>query len=557
MAAKARFGERARPRSGLLVASLATALLAGPPAAGSASPASGGEARIIDQKRVTDRLLEITIDTPAFVEPTKVHVFLPTGYRADRSRRWPVTYFTAGTMNNYNTFESFLDGQSLTRDYPSILISPDSNSGYWSDWYNDGDFGPPMYETFVIDQLIPLIDARFRTIPDRSHRAVFGISMGGYGSIMFAARHPDLFAAAATLSGAVDSNLPANGAVLSASSTFDGAAADAIYGPRATQEVRWRGHNPTDLADNLRFLDLQVRTANGVPNPAIGEGAGSGDLPSCVVEGGVHMASVNLHAKLDALGITHYWKDYGRGCHTAPNFRREVIDTLAVFEQVFADPPRRPTSFDYRSIEPRFTVWNWRVSADPERALEFLRLRSAGRTGVSLIGSGMTEVKTAPLFRHLRAVDVTIDGATETVQPSRHGRLRFSVDLGGPHPDQQYTAASQLAGQGTGAYFTTQAVTFAPKARLKLRMRRADRDRVRVCAHALGAAILNERISLFGARKGRVATSGRFSHPIGRRCVRLSAIDGRRVQAGPYAMRARGRDAFGHLVTAKRRVRIH
>ena len=47
--------------------------------------------------------------------------------------------------------------------------------------------------------------------------------------------------------------------MLSASPEFQGGQPDAIYGPRATQEIRWHGHNPTDLAANLRGLDLQVR----------------------------------------------------------------------------------------------------------------------------------------------------------------------------------------------------------------------------------------------------------------------------------------------------------
>lgn len=110
--------------------------------------------------------------------------------------------------------------------------------------------------------------------------------------MMLAAHHPDLFAGAASLSGAVDSNLPANGAVLSISPTFQGAQPDAIYGPRATQEVRWHGHNPTDLASNLRSLDLQVRSANGVPNPGIGENPASADTVSCIVEGGDDDAAV-------------------------------------------------------------------------------------------------------------------------------------------------------------------------------------------------------------------------------------------------------------------------
>ena len=51
-----------------------------------------------------------------------------------------------------------------------------------------------MPETYVIDQLIPLIDATFRTIPTRAERAIAGVSMGGYGASMLAAEHPDLFA---------------------------------------------------------------------------------------------------------------------------------------------------------------------------------------------------------------------------------------------------------------------------------------------------------------------------------------------------------------------------
>ncbi len=104
-------------------------------------------------------------------------------------------------MNTYRSFNDVVDGVKLTQSFPSIVVSPNGDSGYWSDWYNGGALGPPMYETYVIDQLIPLIDANFRTIADRSQRAVMGVSMGGYGAMMLAARHPDLFAAAANISG--------------------------------------------------------------------------------------------------------------------------------------------------------------------------------------------------------------------------------------------------------------------------------------------------------------------------------------------------------------------
>jgi S-formylglutathione hydrolase FrmB len=470
-------------------------------------------------------VIELTIATPAFAAPTKVQVNLPAGYDAGPSRRWPVTYVLAGTMNSEASFNDFLGGEKLASAYPSIIVSPDANSGYWSDWYNDGAFGPPKYETFVIDQLIPLIDARFRTIADRSQRAIFGISMGGYGSMMFAARHPDLFVAAATLSGAVDSNLPANGAALSASSTFDGALPDAIYGPRATQEVRWRGHNPTDLATNLRDLDLQVRTADGTPNPSIGEGEGSGDVPSCIVEKGVQMASVNFHQQLDALGIAHAWKDYGAGCHTVPNFQREVTDTLAVFERVLANPPGPPAKFEYRSIEPHFDVWGWHVEADPARALESLHLQ-AGRAGVTLEGSGRTTVTTPAWYRGLKAVDVN---GTPT-SPRADGRLRFVVDLGAAHTVQQYT-------QGASMAFERRRVSLAPHAVVRITRATRIKRGVRVCARVIGGEVPRARIA--GGGRSMRAKIG-----VKRSCHVL------RVRHSPATVTIRGRDRFGHPVRA-------
>src|SRR4051812_583862 len=373
--------------------------------------AQANPAQITAEKQLGPRWIELTISTPAFVGPTHVDIDLPTGYDSDPDRRWPVTYVLAGTMNTYRTFNSFVDGVKLTEAYPSIIVSPNGDSGYWSDWYNGGAFGPPMYETYVIDQLIPLIDAHFRTIAKRSQRAVLGVSMGGFGSMMVAAHHPDLFAASSSISGAVDSNLLANGAVLSISPMFQNEDPDAIYGPRATQEVRWHGHNPTDLADNLRDVDLQVRTANGVPNPGIGEDPASADTVSCIVEGGVHMASVNLHDALDALHIPHLWHDYGAGCHTKPNFKRELSDTFDTFKKVFVNPPAKPSSFNYMSIKPEFDIWGWHVKADSKRALEFLQLERASKRGLTLVGSGTTAVTTPAWFKGVRQVD--LDGAKE------------------------------------------------------------------------------------------------------------------------------------------------
>lgn len=494
-----------------------------------AAPAHAIAAQITGEKRIGDRTITLTVATSAFAAPTNVDVILPTGYDATPGKRWPVTYVTAGTMNNYNSFRTVVQGVELTKDYPSIIVSPDGNSGYWSDWYNGGAFGPPKYETFVIDELLPLIDARFRTIPGRGRRLIFGISMGGYGTMMLAARHPDLFSAAASLSGADDSNNPLLAGALSGSSTFDGGEVDAIYGPRATQEVRWRGHNPTDLAENLRDVDLQVRTADGTLNPGIGENPASADLVSCVVEGGVHMGSVSLHERLAAIGKAHLWRDYGPGCHTVPNFKREIRDTLAVFRRLLAAPaPADPETVDHRAIEPHVDISGWHVDADPARALEFLHIR-AGRDGVTLTGSGRTAVRTPAWYRGLRRVDV--DGTP--VRPRRDGRLAFSVDLGAAHTVQQYT-------QGAPTDVTTRSVALAPHAVLRLAAARTRRG-IRVCLRAIGGSVPRAVVTAGAVRR-------RWAVGAVRRCRTLPTRGATRVTV-------RGRDRFGHVADTVAAVR--
>lgn len=495
-----------------------------------AGATAAGDVTVTGEKKESERLIELTIDTPAFTEPTKVHVFLPTGYDADPARKWPVTYVLAGTMNNYDSFANFLKGEELTKDYPSIIVSPDGNSGYWSDWYNGGKLGPPEYETYVIDQLIPLIDAKYRTIPDRSQRAVAGISMGGYGSLMLAARHPDLFGLAGSMSGALDSNDPALGAALTVSSGFDGGELDAIYGPRLTQEVRWRGHNPWDLAANLANTNLQVRTANGVLNPSIGEGDKPEDAISCFVEAGVYQGSTNMHVELDRLGVAHLWKDYGNGCHTPENFTRQTIDTLAGFESGFASPAPAPASFAYKSIEPHFEIYGWGVEADARRALEFMKVEADARS-VTLTGSGMTSVTSPPWFKGLKAVDA----AGTPVRPGADGRIRFEVDLGPAHKVQQYEI-------GASENFKRATVELAPHALVKITKAKRVRRGVRVCFRSIGGTLPKATLKA-GKRKARVKVAAKA------KCRTL------KLRGKPRSVTLSGRDSYGHFAKARAAVK--
>ena len=146
---------------------------------------------------------------------------------------------------------------------------PDGGLGGWyTDWCNDGKGGPPEWETYHVEQLIPLVDQRFRTVAARRGRAIAGLSMGGFGAFSYAARHPDLFAAAASFSGGVDLNqrlygAPAGEVAVEGTEIRDGGHPGSAFGDFTTDNIRWRGHNPPDLAVNLRGLALGLYTGNG------------------------------------------------------------------------------------------------------------------------------------------------------------------------------------------------------------------------------------------------------------------------------------------------------
>ncbi len=396
-------------------------------------------ARIIGQQWLTARTLELTVDSPSFVAPVPVEVTLPNGYGEDASHDWPVTYFLIGTNGDQTMFRTRYDGEELSASYPSIVVSPRGDAGYWSDWHNNAAGGPPEYETFVTEQLMPLIDANFNTKADRAHRAVLGDSMGGYGALMLAARNPDLFAAASSLSGAVDTNWAPGTALVSLSPPlFDAAIPDSIYGPRLTNEVTWRGHNPVDLAANLRTIDLQVYTGNGILGAE--EFSDPTGPANCTVEAGIiEPESRSLHNTLVGLGVPHKYAPYNWGCHTPVMFKQQITETLPRFAEVFARNTPEPPTFDYRSIEPTFELFDWTVAVDPNRATEFLDLRNVSDTGFTITGSGTTRITTPPIFRGKKTVIALVNGVPTSLKPDSTGQITLSVDLGPANQNQQYT----------------------------------------------------------------------------------------------------------------------
>ncbi len=406
---------------------LSCAILCGTPAAASAAPL-----HLVSRQALDARLQQLTFTTPAVSGPTQVRVLLPAGYAAHPRRRYPVLYLLHGAIDNYASWTNKGAAEQITARYPLIVVMPDTGpTGGYTNWYNGGAGGPPEWETYHIDELLPWIDAHLRTLASRSDRAIAGLSMGGFGAMSYAARHPDLFAAAASFSGAVDTNNPLDIAV----------SGGPAFGPRDTQEVRWRAHNPTDLAGNLRGLQLTVRTGNGMT----GGPFGGGD----VIEFAVHQMSLSFHSRLVALGIPHVFDDYGPGGHDWPYWQRDLRETLPSMMATFARPRRPPAAFSFTAVEPRYGVYGWQVALR-RAVLEFSTLRVAGHRGIGVSGSGTATVTTPALYPAGRLARVRVSDASGVrvlrVRIGRDGRLTLRFDLGRSNRFQEYTAQSRATG---------------------------------------------------------------------------------------------------------------
>ncbi len=132
-------------------------------------------------------------------------IYLPSDYYTSE-RNYPVTYLLHGHGDADDGWIQFGEVNRLADDAiktgkipPMIIVTPD---GFTSFYINAAD-GSFNYEDFFIKELIPHIEKTYKVKAEKRFRGISGLSMGGYGSLLYALKYPELFAAAAPLSAAI------------------------------------------------------------------------------------------------------------------------------------------------------------------------------------------------------------------------------------------------------------------------------------------------------------------------------------------------------------------
>ncbi len=256
-----------------------------------------------------------------------IMVTLPTGYDAAASTRYPVLYVLHGGGDEPNTLRNQQITESATAGVPLITLYPDGGGRSWyTNWANPGTLGPQNWETFFLDQVIPLVDANLRTIPTRAGRAIAGHSMGGFGAVHYAEDRPDLFSYVGSFSGGLDLDNPAERAAvveteLDPSYGSPTVPVDSIFGlPIWPFDGAWTAQSPAEHVSSLRGMGVAMYVGNG------------GDLLvdpiQAVVEAGARQTALTTAANLTAAGIPYHFFDYGDGSRGGRLHRQAQPDPL-------------------------------------------------------------------------------------------------------------------------------------------------------------------------------------------------------------------------------------
>lgn len=215
----------------------------------------------------------------------RLMVWLPPSYATQPQKRYPVAYYLHGAQGNETNWlnqgrlAATLDSLVASGAPEMIVVMPDGDDGFYATWNFLGDWPGcrrnrppnaepadsycvpwPHYDEYIARDLVAFVDGRYRTMADRRHRGIAGLSMGGYGAIALALSYPDVFASAASHSGVLSPSR-GGGRTTVPRERFDLDSLRASYAPWlwsihapvfGKDSVGWAAREPARLAARLQ-----------------------------------------------------------------------------------------------------------------------------------------------------------------------------------------------------------------------------------------------------------------------------------------------------------------
>ncbi|GAA1534702.1 alpha/beta hydrolase family protein [Actinomadura kijaniata] len=283
--------------------------------------ADAAGARVVAEKRINARTLDLTVASRAMRRNVKVRLLLPRGWSRKARRTWPAVWALHGGNDRYDAWYRRTDIERLAARHQVIVVMPEGGyAGGYTDWWNYGRGGSPAWETFHLTELRGLLEARYRA---GGRRAVIGQSSGGYGALIYAARHPGMFRFAASYSGFCSTLSPGVPEVLMTGLSGLGPFVDknAMWGHPIFQRNVWAAHDPVTQASRLRGTRLYVSVARkGLKGPLDRPDAQAVDP----AEEFCHYTTVPFLNRLRKLRIPVTTHLYAKGTHSWAYWQYEL-----------------------------------------------------------------------------------------------------------------------------------------------------------------------------------------------------------------------------------------
>jgi S-formylglutathione hydrolase FrmB len=234
---------------------------------------------------------------PSVGKMTSATVIVPEG----KTGPFPVFYLLHGLSDNHTAWTRRSSIERYVQDLPLIVVMPNGERSFYTDAENNSK---AAFETYIMRDLIGFVDSTFQTIPTRDGRVIGGLSMGGYGAVKLALKHPNMFCAAVSHSGAL---ARANNFTEDDDSDW-------------AREVRAIFGNNSRGSDNDLF--------------ALAEKIDRSKLPALRIDCGVDDFLIehnrSFHTHLSALNIAHEYEEFP-GAHTWAYWDTHVQEAIAFF----------------------------------------------------------------------------------------------------------------------------------------------------------------------------------------------------------------------------------
>lgn len=145
-----------------------------------------------------------TMPSKILNENREYAIFLPLGYEENTSKKYPVLYLLHGGGASHrewpeqgNLVQVASELIASKEACEMIIVCPEANKTFMN-YFNNPEW---RYQDYFFQEMIPFIEANYRVVSDKKHRAIAGLSMGGGGTVVYAYSHPELFCAAYEMSG--------------------------------------------------------------------------------------------------------------------------------------------------------------------------------------------------------------------------------------------------------------------------------------------------------------------------------------------------------------------